>query len=117
VSSGGLASDATIFAGSQVVGNKGRTIGTIVSSGGTLWVSSGGNASGTIVLNGGTALVSDAGKASGTTILTGGYERRRVALAIAAARDVGAAQREGRRARRGMPRGKRMKSTAHRARA
>jgi hypothetical protein len=34
-----------------------------------------------------------------------------VEFEIATARDVGAAQREGRRARRGMPRVKRMKST------
>jgi hypothetical protein len=40
-----------------------------------------------------------------------------VEFEIATARDVGAAQREGRRARRGMPRVKRMKSTRHSRRA
>ena len=65
----GLASDATVFTGSQVVESGGTASGTTVSSGGTLDVLSGGIASNTHVLSGGTLVIG--GTLSGFTVSSG----------------------------------------------
>jgi autotransporter passenger strand-loop-strand repeat protein len=69
----GLASGATIFAGSQVVGSAGRAFGTSVSDGGTEIVSSGGTTLGTLLASG-QETVLRGGHATGTVVSSGGYD-------------------------------------------
>jgi autotransporter passenger strand-loop-strand repeat protein len=70
----GLASGATIFAGSQLVGSAGTALATTVRNGATEIVSSRGTTSGTILSGGGYELVSSGGTAVATRISGGTLE-------------------------------------------
>jgi autotransporter passenger strand-loop-strand repeat protein len=90
----GLATGATIFAGSQVVESAGTAINTIVSSGGTLDLLKGGVAIGTVVASGGTFEVGSSAVVSGVTVgnLVGATQSD-TTLAAGATLEIGAGEK------------------------